>query len=291
MAEFISTGGVGGGHVVIQARDSKYGLVAVKIAKTNTQKALDDLVREDEISCDLHRRGCSGFVVKTYGVARFDAGIQPGLDESVRKLDGNPCLIMEWIDGINLAEHFRQHGKVAVEQVAVLAHNLMAVCAKVQRRGYLLRDPNFGNWMTCKDGRLVLIDLGMVCSKSNPDGRCFKNGVQPPEAMGENGWKWCEASDVYTIGQLVCALHFSKLQTPTSMPNTPFYNWLAGCIYRDPSERYRNCTVALEKLSSLLEPVSSRPGGSPKSASRENALTGRPIQVAVTGDANLLVRR
>ncbi len=134
-------------------------ILAMKVllaARTGESQTLDRFRREARSLAQV--RG-------DHVVRVIDADIAP-------ELDGTPYLVMELLEGEDLAGCLRRRGKLTPAEVAGLVHQLALGLARVHKAGLVHRDLKPGNIFLCQqDGRvtLKLLDFGLVKSAFGVD--------------------------------------------------------------------------------------------------------------------------
>jgi eukaryotic-like serine/threonine-protein kinase len=74
--------------------------------------------------------------------------------------DGVPTIVMDYVDGEDLAERVRRHGKLPHDEVAKLARALLEALAATHDVGIVHRDVKPQNVRIAKSGRAMLLDFG-----------------------------------------------------------------------------------------------------------------------------------
>ncbi|WP_370583595.1 serine/threonine-protein kinase [Paenarthrobacter sp. YJN-5] len=136
--------GSGGFADVFEARDSQGHRVAIKRLRRSS--------RHDEISEKYFRRE-----------ARLHSVLQsPGLPKLIeQRLDAEPpFFVMEFIDGLNMADWVRTRGCMTDKQVRRTASRTIHALNEIHSRQFLHRDIKPSNVMV-SETRAVLLDLGI----------------------------------------------------------------------------------------------------------------------------------
>jgi len=79
-----------------------------------------------------------------------------------REIDGTPALIMEFIDGLDLAEIVRRTGPAAVAEACELIRQAALAMQCGHDHGMVHRDIKPSNLMLARSGEVKLLDLGLV---------------------------------------------------------------------------------------------------------------------------------
>jgi len=78
------------------------------------------------------------------------------------EVDGNHFLVMEYVDGIDLYRHIKQHGPLSVEQAVKVVLQTAAGLEYAHRQGIIHRDIKPANLLLDKQGTVKILDLGLV---------------------------------------------------------------------------------------------------------------------------------
>jgi serine/threonine protein kinase len=143
-----------------------------------------------------------------------------------------PFLVMDYFDGVTLAEYVRQHGSLSVADAVGVAGHMAEALATAHGRGVLHRDVKPANLLMRREGdgwRVKLIDFGLALQRrvveqtaSHADalsatvaGSSVAGTLDyaAPEQVGKlPGVKPGAAADVYSFSKTVC---FALFGTPT----------------------------------------------------------------------------
>jgi serine/threonine-protein kinase len=141
--------GAGGGGEVWAADDTRLGRrVAVKVVAEGDGG--ERLQREARAAAGVNHPN----VVQVY-----DAGIEDGL----------VYLVMEYVDGVDLATLLSGVGALGPELALLIGHDLALGLARVHEAGLVHRDVKPGNVLVTPDGRAKLADLGIARRTTGTD--------------------------------------------------------------------------------------------------------------------------
>jgi serine/threonine protein kinase len=123
------------------------------------------------------------------------------------------CLVMEQIPGLNLAAQVEKTGAIASQQAIAWLSQIAEILAFVHDRGLLHRDIKPDNIMLQPDGKLVLIDFGIVGNSQGDRARVGTPNYMAPEQKRGNA---VVQSDLYALGRTM--VHLLTGQNPINLP-------------------------------------------------------------------------
>ena len=246
--EELGSGGMGSVFLAERADDEYRRRVALKLIRGFPDSAsLDRLRAERQILADLSHPNIA---------AMIDGGTTG---------EGQPYLVMEYIEGVPADQWCRRQLPSVKERVALLRE----ICGAVQyahRNLVIHRDLKPNNVLVTAEGRPVLLDFGiaklMQPDSEEPDqatrgARYYTPGFSSPEQLA--GAPVSTASDVYSLGKL-----FELVLAAGREDQKPVPRDLTAVVKRatadDPAERYSS----VEALDADLA----------------NFLAGRPVEAA-----------
>ena len=262
--------GKGGMGEVYRADDLRVGQpVALKFLPTSHVTDADHLARfQKEIR--LARQVSHPNICRVYDVAEHD---------------GQPFLIMEYIDGEDLAKLMRRVGRLSEEKASQIARELCTALAAVHDQGLLHRDLKPANVMLDGRGKVRLTDFGLataVQDLSSTNMSCGTPQYMAPEQLA--GEHVSTRSDLFGLGLVLYELFTGRaafhgmdrskaLEKPSSLlkaldPQTE--GAILHCLQQDPENRPRSAYEVLAEL----------PGGDPLAAALALGNTPSPEAVA-----------
>ena len=256
--------GVGGGGQVYRAWASDGSAVAIKVGHADDDLSAARAAREAAIATSL------------------PTTMFPGVHRAGRLADGRPWLAMEWIDGDTLAARLGDQPWSATDVVAVGAAIARALVA-AHARGVVHRDVKPDNVMFRRDGRVVLVDLGLA---RRPDDaassatRCAgtPSYMAPEQVLGE---AITPSADLYGLGGILYRLlaghdlfeggaleiqlaHLGARPRPLPASTDPRTRALQALVLRllgkRPCERPTSAAEVLAELARLTPPSRRRQG-------------------------------
>lgn len=255
--EVYSQIGRGGFGEVFFGRDKKTGRsIAVKhltIIKDESIKHPEEIIKRFEREARICIDSDHPNLVKGYDYGKYE---------------GKPYLVMEYVEGKNLAQYIDKRGALSTEKVVRITKAVLSALSYLYSKGVIAhRDIKPSNVMITVDGRVKLMDLGIV--KAITDTVLTKSGqfmgsphyVSPEQAEGTKNVD--HRSDLYSLGVVMYEMATGEVPydadstwgilrqhmdpgvrppKPTSIrPDIP--GWLEGVILRalakPLSERYQ----------------------------------------------------
>jgi len=246
---------------VWRARDERDAPVAVKLLH-------EGLAADDELA--------ARFVREARLVRRLAHAAIPGVYADGRTLDGRAAIVMELVDGEDLAAAIAREGRLALAEVLHVGQRVAAVLADAHDAGVLHRDIKPQNLMRTRGGEVRVLDFGVALSADEP--RLTATGVvlgspwylSPEQCRGEPA---TSASDLYALGAtLVHALTgepmfpeatgaaqmLAHLETPSPSVRTrrpevpaPVDHLLASLVEKEPARRPLSAAALARSLDAL----------------------------------------
>ncbi|MEC3917156.1 serine/threonine-protein kinase [Nocardia sp. CDC160] len=126
----------------------------------------------------------------------------------VAEEDGQPWLVMEYVDAVSLAALMREKGRLAPTEVARIGAKVAEALAAAHKAGIVHRDVKPANILVADDGTVKITDFGI--SRATGDVTVTSTGflagtpayLSPEVARGENPEP---ASDVFALGSTLYA--------------------------------------------------------------------------------------
>ncbi len=191
--------GAGGMGVVYRARDEKLGrevaLKTVSAGQLGDERARARLIREARVLAGLSHPG----IVQVFDVGETD--------------DGGAFLVMELVDGRTLRALMRD-GPLPMPRVLAIARAVAEALAAAHGAGVVHRDVKPDNVMVRRDGRVVVLDFGLVKrdaeSSASTDAALTRSGavvgtpayLAPEQARGRAS----PASDQFSLAVMIFEL-------------------------------------------------------------------------------------
>ncbi|MBD2041637.1 protein kinase domain-containing protein [Microcoleus sp. FACHB-672] len=182
-----------------------------------------------------------------------------------------PCLVMEKIEGENLADWLDNNGPISKKEALDWLQQLTEILDRVHEQNLLHRDIKPSNIIRKPNGRLALIDFGTVKVGNDGGTRVGTTGYAAPEqVIGQSGPR----SDFYALGRTFVHLltgippqEFSTDSNPETInwresvkglkPWTPLSKGLADLIDElkepEPKNRPENTWEISKRLESIAK--------------------------------------
>ncbi|HEX3647102.1 MAG TPA: serine/threonine-protein kinase, partial [Pseudonocardiaceae bacterium] len=159
------------------------------ITEEQADEARRRAMREGRITARLHHPNA----ITVYDVAEHD---------------GRPCLVMQYVPSVSLADRLAERTTLPVADVATIGQQVAAALAAAHQAGIVHRDVKPGNVLLTEDGTAKLTDFGI--SRAVGDGTVTATGVLAgtpaylaPEVV--HGQQADFRSDVFSLGATLYA--------------------------------------------------------------------------------------
>ncbi len=256
--------GAGGFGVAFLCRNKHSGSrVVVKTLRTDSlERQVADVFREARVLEELEHPA----IIRPRDCDFADAG------------QTRPYLVMDYFDGLTLAEHVEKHGPLSAEQALAVARPVAEALQAAHSRGILHRDVKPANLLVRPDGsgwRVKLIDFGLALKQSVLTGTAAATAARArtvtgysiggtldyaaPEQMGRlPGVAVGPYTDVYGFGKTCCYALF-KTANPLrkhwgAIPEA-LADLLEQCLQEQPAERLPGFAAVLDGLAGLARPA------------------------------------
>ena len=290
VVDFLGAGGMG---EVYRAEHSKIGrIAAVKVLTQATNS--------------------SGFVERFFNEARIQASLQhPNIATLYDFLEvgGQPCIIMEYIDGQTLSERIQAYGSLPLSETVFIFQAVVEAIGYIHQHGIMHRDIKSNNIKISSSGQVKLLDFGIAKGQTSPGltevGSIIGTLLYlSPEHL--KGGTSDARGDIWALGVLLYEMVTGRMpfesetlgdlcekidrvaytppvQLDSGVPRE-VTNIIARCLKKNPAERYQTPQDLLRDVRQLSSLVSS-PGlsGEVSQTSYSN------VPSTSTGSKNLLL--
>jgi serine/threonine-protein kinase len=180
--------GVGGMATIHRAFDTRLERpVAIKLLRP-------EIVEDADLAMRFRREALAATVLRHPNIV---ACLETGTD------DGRPFLVMELIEGEDLAARLRRGGRLVPADAARIALDVARALGVAHVRSIVHRDIKPGNILLARDGRSMVTDFGIARLAADAEGAVpgmtlgSVHYFSPEQAKGETT---TAASDVYSLG-------------------------------------------------------------------------------------------
>ena len=185
LAEVIGVGGMATVHRAIDTKADRS--VAIKLLRR-------EVIADTDIAMRFRREALAETVLRHPNIV---ACLETGTD------DGQPFLVMELIEGEDLAARLRRLGRLSPSEAARIGLDVARALGVAHIRGIVHRDVKPGNILLARDGRAMVTDFGIARLAADTEGAIPGTTLgsvhyfSPEQAKGETT---TGASDVYSLG-------------------------------------------------------------------------------------------
>jgi len=135
----------------------------------------------------------------------------------------NHYLVMDYIHGVDLWSHLKQHGALPESEVISLGMKIVRAVAELHRRRIVHLDLKLSNVMRTPDGDVRLIDFGLANHLDLPDliYESFREPKGTPAYIAPEqfiGVRDEPRSDLFSVGVMLFELATGKLPYPRCLP-------------------------------------------------------------------------
>jgi serine/threonine protein kinase len=294
LLDLIGQGGMGR---VYLAKDTRLGRrVAIKVlsnARMSNPRAIARFQREAKVGAQLQHENL---------VRIYDQGESSGTHYLVII----HYLVMEYIEGRNVAQIIGERGSIAWPEAARLARQIALGLEHAQQKGLIHRDVNPANILVTREGVAKLADLGLAIDLAE-EANVTRDGatvgtfdyISPEQARHSR--EVDTRADIYSLG---CTLyHMLSGRVPFPMPSLPeklyahqlhdaepptapegelpegLVEVVRRMMRKRPEERYQTPVEVAQALEPFAEPA---PGFSGSSASSSGLRSSPPASPSIT---------
>ncbi|MBR6402813.1 MAG: serine/threonine protein kinase [Eubacterium sp.] len=252
--------GEGGMSIVYLARNNRMNMqLAVKEIKNDGSKSMEILLKGLEREANI--------------LKNVDHPVIPRIVDIV-KHGGTICVVMDFIEGENLADKLKEVGSFSQEQVIEWGLELASALDYLHSMNppIIYRDMKPSNVMLKPDGGVKLIDFGTAKTydiENNADTTALgTRGYAAPEqfgdAFGRGIYKTDARTDIYNLGATL--YHMVTGKNPQEPPyemvpirqvnmslSTGLEEIILKCTKPNPNERYQSCSELIYALEHYTE--------------------------------------
>lgn len=252
--------GEGGMSIVYLARNNRMNMqLAVKEIKNDGSKSVEVLLKGLEREANI--------------LKDVDHPVIPRIIDIV-KHDGTICVVMDFIEGENLADKLKEVGRFSQDKVIEWGLELASALEYLHSMNppIIYRDMKPSNVMLKPDGGVKLIDFGTAKTydiENNADTTALgTRGYAAPEqfgdAQGRGIYKTDARTDIYNLGATLYHMVTGKnpqeppyemvpIREVDPMLSTGLEQIILRCTKANPNERYQSCSELIYALEHYTE--------------------------------------
>jgi len=262
IVDFLGAGGMGEVYRAVHNKIGRTAAVKVLTQTTNTEGMLDRFFNEARIQASLHHPN----VATLYDFI---------------ELNGQPCIIMEYVDGQTLAERVRPSGPLPLAETIYIFQSVVEAITYIHNHGVIHRDIKSNNIKIGLDGQVKLLDFGIAKADTSPGLTATGSiigtleYISPEQLMGgvadARSDVWALGVLLYemttgrvpfealTLGELCNKINKVNYAPPATLnPSVPreVSAIISRCLRKNPMDRYRLAQDLLEDVKRLRGLVS-----------------------------------
>lgn len=203
-------------------------------------------------------------------IARLEhPGVPAVYDYDLGEDTGQPFLVMQWVEGITLADLIAEHGALPVSWAAAVAAQVCAVLVAAHEAALVHRDLKPSNVMIEKNGGVKVLDFGLAAAPTLADFSRITRTMQPlgtPAYMAPEQVESAAASSATDLYALGCTLH-EMLSGRRVFDGATSYSVMHKQVAERPTplrQLRKEIPAELEQL--VLELLAKKPSDRPASA-------------------------
>ena len=208
----------------------------VKDMRVGINLAMKEIIIKDESF--LNAGYAEAFVLKNVNHPAL-----PRIVDIIRS-ENSYCVVMDFIDGINLEEYVKEYGGFSENEVMKIAGTILDCLIFLHEKKILYRDLKPSNIMITKNNEIKLIDFGISFSfdeKNTAEYRASKCFAPPEQLLGKEAGV---SGDIYSLGATLKYILKDE-------PSPGMICFLNKCLRNEPGERYKSAEAALKALNRI----------------------------------------
>jgi serine/threonine-protein kinase len=279
LIDFLGEGGMG----------EVYRGVHAKLGRVAAVKVLNPAARREQ-----------GFVERFFNEARIQESLHHPNIAAVydfTEVQGQPCIIMEYVDGDTLCDRVRPYGPLPTGEALRIFSSLADAIAYVHSHGVIHRDIKSNNVKIGTQGQVKLLDFGIAKGGASPALTQTGNVIGTIEYLSPEQLSTGHAderSDIWALGVLLYEMLTGRVpfQAPTIgalcaqisnaeypplrqlNPSAPadVANVVSRCLKKNAAERYQSAAMLLADVRRAADSLNA-PIPQPKPARKRAAHT------------------
>lgn len=258
--------GAGGMATVFMGRQPALNrAVAIKVVKGDNKDKIKRFEREASLSASLRQENL------------------PAIYDYFIDGKNNHCLVMEYVEGIDMSDIMKQEGSLPPFIGAIIIREVARGLEHLHEKGILHRDIKPSNVRLSRDGQIKLMDFGIAKHEESDQKNLTSTGIiigtpsymSPEQASGD---KLTVQSDLFSVGimmyemlsgkkpftadtnltliTLIAQCRYDPIDSvKTGLPPT-LVEIVHSCMTRDLERRYRHAGSIIKDLNDYLESIS-----------------------------------
>jgi len=198
--------------------------------------------------------------------------------------DGQPCIVMEFVEGETLQERLRRRGPLSAAEATAVLDSICDALSYLHAEGVLHRDLKSSNVKLTPEGGVKLLDFGIARFRESARLTRMGSVMGTPESLAPEllqGKLADERSEVWSVGILAYEMLTGRMPfegggddelyrqiqqvdppTPGSLrPGVPpaLDQLVMRCLAKTPARRFRDCTQVRRALTESAKPAATLP--------------------------------
>jgi serine/threonine-protein kinase len=277
LVDFLGAGGMGEVYRAVHSKIGRVAAVKVLSHVGSSPSVIQRFLNEARIQASLHHPN----VVTLYDFLEFN---------------GQPCIIMEYIDGQTVDERVKAMGALQLSEAVYIFQAVVSALKYVHSHGVIHRDIKSNNIRISTTGEVKLLDFGIAKAESTPklttDGGVIGtlHYLSPEQLKGGNA---DARSDIWALGVLLYEMVTGRVPfdsttlgdlyekiskasyTPASTLNSSVprevEQIIARCLKKKAPDRYQSVEELARDVARLTDRVApARPTGTTRTMTSSN---------------------
>jgi len=263
LIDYIGAGGMGEVYRAVHSKIGRVAAVKIMTRAGRDPRSLERFLNEARIQASLQHPN----IATLYDFC---------------EVSGQPCIIMEFVDGQTLDDRISSQGRLAAAEALLVLQAAAEALSYMHSHGVVHRDIKANNIKVASQGGIKLIDFGIAKDNSTPtftqhgdvigtlqylSPELLKGGVADPRsdiwALGILFYEMVTGLTPFqasTIGELYEKISKASFTQATAInPALPreVDGLIAGCLKKNPAERYQSIRELLAETTRLASVISS----------------------------------
>lgn len=256
------------------------------------------------------------FVERFFNEARIQASLQhPNIATLYDFLEyqGKPCIVMEYVDGVTIADHLKHHGALPLVEAVRVFKAVAGAIGYIHQHGVIHRDIKSNNVKISARGEVKLLDFGIAKNHTSRNLTLTGGVIGTPNYLSPEQLRGLIAdarTDIWalgvlfyemvtgqlpfeatTLGELCDKIGSVKYQRAEQInPSVPreVENIIARCLRKNPAERYQSAGELAQHVERLDLAAAPRTPPAPRRAANR---APQEFAVPVGGDSTAWLKK